>query len=233
MKNRICGPLSIVAAMLLLLSGCETVDNNLRVLFDSVFSSSSNEVDRSGRRTQIESTHGSASRADLEALLDQGPEGVELSSEERTLYDKIMDYRQENDLPSIPVSRSLTFVAQVHARDTAATDFPDGCNRHSWSDDGPWQGGCYTSDHANAEIMWEKPKELTDYPGIGFEISHYNSAGTTARSSLNGWQSSPGHDRLIRNAGQWSSEEWQAIGIGVFETEAHVWFGREADPLEW
>ena len=173
-----------------------------------------------------------ASLPDLESLLEAGPEAVELTSEEQQLYDMIMEYRREHGLPEIPLSRSLTFVAQLHARDTAYNEFAPGCNLHSWSDNGPWQGGCYTSDHANAALMWEKPAELTNYSGHGYEISHFNSRGATAVSSLSGWQSSPGHDRVIRSAGQWSRAEWKAIGIGIYKTEAHVWFGRETDPLD-
>ncbi len=173
-----------------------------------------------------------ASLPDLESLLEAGPEAVELTSEEQLLYDLIMEYRREHELPEIPLSRSLTFVAQVHARDTAYNEFPPQCNRHSWSENGPWQGGCYTSDHANAPVMWEKPGELTSYPGFGFEIGCYVSIGATAAMCLSGWQTSPaGHDQVIRNTGSWSQVEWDAIGIGIYKTEAHVWFGRETDPL--
>jgi len=37
------------------------------------------------------------------------------------------------------------------------------CNLHSWSDARPdlWVGMCYTSDHANADLMWSKPSEIT------------------------------------------------------------------------
>ncbi|TVQ23367.1 MAG: CAP domain-containing protein [Spirochaetaceae bacterium] len=169
---------------------------------------------------------------DLASLLDAGPEAATLTSEEQLLYDLIMEYRREHDLPEIPLSRSLTFVAQVHARDTAYNEFPPHCNGHSWSDNGPWQGGCYTADHANAPLMWEKPQELTPYPGSGFEISCSSySIDATANRCLAAWQTSPGHDQVIRNAGPWSQMDWNAIGIGMYGTEAHVWFGSETDPL--
>lgn len=104
-----------------------------------------------------------ASPPDLDSLLEAGPEAVELTTEEQQLYDMIMEYRREHGLPEVPLSRSLTFVAQLHARDTAYNEFAPNCNLHSWSDNGPWQAGCYTSDHANAALMWEKPAELTNY----------------------------------------------------------------------
>ena len=50
-------------------------------------------------------------------------------------------------------------------------DAPPECNLHSWSDKGPWSACCYTPDHAQAQCMWDKPSELTNYPGNGYEIS--------------------------------------------------------------
>jgi uncharacterized protein YkwD len=46
-----------------------------------------------------------------------------------------MKYRAEKGLPSIPISKSLTFVAQTHAKDLQL-NHPDiaPCNLHSRSD---------------------------------------------------------------------------------------------------
>lgn len=154
-----------------------------------------------------------------------------LSAEEEKLYRMIMEYRASLGLPSIPLSRSLSFVARVHSEDLTYHERNSGCNMHSWSDNGPWTGGCYTSDHSNARIMWDKPRELTDYPGNGYEISHMHSAGATAESSLNGWKSSPGHHNVIINSGIWE-RDWNAIGIGIYGNYSNVWFGRDVDPLD-
>ncbi len=62
-----------------------------------------------------------------------------LSAEERTLYDLIMAYRKENKLGPIPLSESLTYVAQTHARDLTSHytfDVRNKCNPHSWSPKG-------------------------------------------------------------------------------------------------
>ena len=40
-----------------------------------------------------------------------------LSDEERKLYKLLMEYREENGLPNIPLSASLTSVAQTHVKD--------------------------------------------------------------------------------------------------------------------
>jgi hypothetical protein len=61
----------------------------------------------------------------------------ELSVDEQHLYEFIMEYRKSMNLPSIPLSESLTYVAQTHSRDLAENRPDQGkCNLHSWSKKG-------------------------------------------------------------------------------------------------
>ncbi len=154
-----------------------------------------------------------------------------LNEEEKKLYDLIMQYRKTQGLPIIPLSTSLTYVAQTHVHDLN-DNHPDigNCNTHSWSDKGSWSECCYTSNHAQAEGMWSKPKELTSYQGSGYEIAFWSSDNTTAGESLSGWKSSPGHNAVLLNKGIWGSHPWKAIGIGIYNNYAVVWFGEELDP---
>ncbi len=160
-----------------------------------------------------------------------------LSNQERELYELIMQYRQQNGLPSIPVSKSLTTVAHAHVWDLQENmPFNSLCNMHSWSSSGDWSSCCYTSDHARAQCMWDKPRELTSYRGYGYEIAHgftsrpANSATTvTPSSALSGWKGSPGHNAVMLNQGIWLDHEWRAIGIGMSQHHAVVWFGDEQD----
>ncbi|MEL6535075.1 MAG: CAP domain-containing protein [Bacteroidota bacterium] len=156
-----------------------------------------------------------------------------LSEEEQNLYQIIMDERAKQGLPAIPLSKSLTTVAQIHVRDLENHQ-PDqgGCNLHSWSDQGDWTPCCYTPDHAQAKCMWEKPQELTSYSGNGFEISYWSSAGASAAEALEGWQRSSGHYNVIMNRGTWKKYTWQAIGIGLYGQYGVVWFGAATDPQE-
>lgn len=156
-----------------------------------------------------------------------------LSDEETKLYNLIMDYRKEHRLPPIPLSEKLSFVAQTHAHDLTAHyefDVKNRCNPHSWSSKGTWTSCCYTNDHKKASCMWSKPKELTGYPGDGFEIVYYSSAGANAVEGLAGWKISPGHNPLLINSGTWANVKWNAIGIGIHKEYGMVWFGQEADP---
>ena len=154
------------------------------------------------------------------------------TANERALYDMINRYRAEHGLPPVPASRSLTVVAQAHVADLQANHPDDGdCNMHSWSAKGKWTPVCYTPDHAQASGMWNKPKELTSYPGNGYEIA-YGSWGASAdpQGALDGWKSSSGHNAVIVNSGSWSDDRWQALGIGMSESYAVAWFGKESDP---
>ena len=155
--------------------------------------------------------------------------GQNLSNEETELYNIIMQYRYSKGLSKIPLSKSLTFVAQTHVKDLV-NNKPDvgNCNMHSWSNKGNWTPCCYTDDHARAKCMWDKPSELTSYKGNGYEISFGSSGSVTALEALNGWKSSSGHNAVIINQGIWN-RSWQAIGIGIYKGFAVVWFGNERD----
>jgi uncharacterized protein YkwD len=154
-----------------------------------------------------------------------------LSLEESKLYNLIMNYRNELGLPSIPLSKSLTFVAQSHVKDLQSNEITnDRCNLHSWSSHGPWSQCCYTSDHAQANCMWQKPKEMTSYKGYGYEIAYGSyGANVTAASAIEGWKNSQGHNQVIINQGIWSSKKWNSIGIGMSQGYAVIWFGEEYD----
>ncbi len=154
----------------------------------------------------------------------------QLTVEEEKLYTLIMNYRKEKGLPSIPLSPSLTKVAQAHVKDLHFNK-PDqnACNMHSWSSKGAWSSCCYTDDHAEAACMWDKPREMTNYTGNGYEIA-FGAYGmdATASGAMAGWKGSPGHHAVIINQGMWKTP-WNAIGIGIYEGFAVVWFGKELD----
>ncbi|GAB4345302.1 MAG: hypothetical protein OHK0038_25530 [Flammeovirgaceae bacterium] len=161
----------------------------------------------------------------------------EPTEQELRLYNMINDYRAQHGLPAIPLSKSLTYVAQQHAKDLHINrPFTTNCNMHSWSAKGAWSSCCYTSDHKQADCMWNKPREMTGYQGNGYEISHgysnyasYAGYDVTPESSLNGWKSSPGHNAVILNQNIWQGMRWKAIGIGMYKDFSVVWFGTEAD----
>jgi uncharacterized protein YkwD len=159
-----------------------------------------------------------------------------LSKGEADLAILINKYRAEYRLSPIPLSASLSEVARIHCQDLATSDAYQGnCNLHSWSDKGKWSSCCYTPDHKHAACMWNKPRELTSYPGDGFEIAYfttatYEPAGKLAEEILKAWKGSPLHNEIIINQGKWRSENWKAMGVGIWNGYATVWFGREDDP---
>lgn len=146
------------------------------------------------------------------------------------LADAVNQYRVEQGLASIPVSNALTRVAEAHVRDLETNDPTGGqCNLHSWSAAGEWSACCYTEDHAQAQCMWDKPGELTSYPGYGYEIAYVDSGGATPDGALNGWIGSSGHHDVILSRGPWADRPWHAMGAAIQGQYAVVWFGEEAD----
>ena len=84
--------------------------------------------------------------------------------------------------------------------------------------------------------MWDKPREIARYRGSGFEIAFWRSSSASSQlpvvspdAALNGWKTSPGHNAVILNQGIWHDNRWRAIGIGMSEHYAVVWFGEATD----
>lgn len=170
--------------------------------------------------------------------VNQLPDTITISKEEQKLYKKIMSYRKLKGLPKITLSKSLTFVAQTHCRDLFENHphKKSQCNLHSWSDKGKWTSCCYTRNHKYAEFVWSKPSELTNYKGHGYEISTGPSSikndknPISPKQALISWKNSKSHREVILNNGNWSDLKWKAIGIGIYNGYACVWFGTETDP---
>ncbi len=150
----------------------------------------------------------------------------------------INDYRKQNGLPAIPISDDLTAVALKHVIDLNTYHPENACgaqgNLHSWSNNGNWQGTagvgawkgcCYPDDHSNASCMWDKPKEIANYPDNGYEITHWGSGIVTAQSALNSWKGSAPHNAVILNKDQWTNFQWKALGAAYSGNYACAWFG--------
>lgn len=148
----------------------------------------------------------------------------------------INSFRASKKLPKIPLSKSLSQVAQTHVQDleTKRPQAPPHCNLHSWSSESAhWTGMCYTRDHREAAKMWSKPREITGgvYEDLGFEISYYRSLGATPGGALKGWKGSETHlDVLLERGRYWTDRRWPAMGVGMRGKYAVVWFGSLRDP---
>lgn len=82
--------------------------------------------------------------------------------------------------------------------------------------------------------MWDKPRELTNYKGDGYEISfwstyEYDTPEEAAKAILDGWKKSSGHNDVIMNKSIWRDVRWQAMGVGINGEYTNVWFGKEED----
>jgi Ca2+-binding RTX toxin-like protein len=149
-----------------------------------------------------------------------------LEPEEVKLFNLINEYRSQNGLPALRLSKALTTVANRHTIDLAENVKT---LTHSWSD------ATYdASNPSTYSTMWQAPQRLnTNYPGNGYE----NAFGTsdngylaTAEEALNSWKNSPVHNQVILNQNIWTNKTWNALGVGIYKGYASLWFGEEADP---
>lgn len=168
---------------------------------------------------------------------DTNNQEVCLSQNEIELGKLINAYRLTYDLKPISISSALTKVAQAHVRDRAVNfvfDESDRCNMHSWSDKGVWKECCY-SGGSDGTCMWDKPEEIAGYAGKGYEIimvsidSEDSTKEVDASYALDAWKESWHHNGVILNQNIWKIMDWRAMGIGIYQGYAAVWYGAEKD----
>lgn len=177
----------------------------------------------------------------MKNALDETGDYSCLSAKERELFRLVNEYRESRGLAPIANSRSLNKVARVHAIDLCANSPAEGadsrgqsCSLHSWSDRGAWKPVCYTRDHAFAEAMWDKPREITNftYLGDGYENAYSTSEREVSPARvLEAWKASPSHNAILLESGDWKGSNLMAFGVGIHKNFAVMWVGSQVDPL--
>jgi len=162
---------------------------------------------------------------DSRQILKPGPcAGDELGTKEADLARLINEYRAENNLPAIPLSPSLSLVANRHVRDLAMNIKK---LTHEWSD-------CPDI----VECMWDAAKRLgTAYPGKVFENAYWTARATVVTAeALESWKekgfplAEQEHNNVILEKLAWKGKNWQALGIGIYNGYAAMWVGQAVDP---
>lgn len=149
-------------------------------------------------------------------------DGDELDEKEKQLAALINQYRSRNHLPAIPLSPSLSVVANRHVRDMYLNLKT---LSHDWSN-------CPVSQDWNC--MWGAPQRLgTHYPGQGYENAFGSQEWSIANVAdiLEAWKEHGNgpHNDVILNRAMWQHKKWQALGIGIYQGYAVMWVGSEVD----
>ena len=172
--------------------------------------------------------------ASCQPLMKQGPAvpaNFCIDATEMELYQMINEYRLSNNLPPIPLSKSLSYIATLHAKDLFLHHPDQGsCNFHSWSNKGFWLPFCYPKDENKKNSVWEKPRELTKYPSRANEIVYWENNPLVKDTIIMVWKTEEYFNSFLLNTGKWQGKTWNAVGIAVYENYACAWFGEAADP---
>jgi hypothetical protein len=256
MKERLRGLFLVLSVCLLLLAACggaETGGSSAGENDTTSGATTGDGASEAGARVKTNAAMGSSPQL-VPADVSDGPAargatgptsdvaGVCLSPAEGELARMVNEYRASLGLPALQISKSLSLVAQQHAWDSvnnrnAWPVDPGGreCNLHSWTkvvnpalQQGTWTEVCYTSDHANAQGMWNKPGQIAGFPGEGVENSFASSGTATASGALTGWKNSPGHNNVITQQGGWGP--MASMGVGMLNGVAHLWLSWVTDP---
>jgi len=158
-----------------------------------------------------------------------------LTTEELELAKAINAYRVENEMPEIPLSRSLCYVADVHAKDLYFFyNERSRASMHSWSANGRWNECTYSNPRTDGRCMHNKPSELTDYQGLGFELAYRDNTDQATKNAFDAWINNEITRKVILNEGSYLTFDWNAMGVKAFNGYVLVWFGTitdKADPV--
>jgi hypothetical protein len=170
--------------------------------------------------------------AQLPKYVPHIPENFCISENEFILAKMINDYRIQNNLSVVPLSKSMFFVARTHIEDLAQ-NHPDleNCGLPSWSDKGKWKPCCYGNESVKTTCMNDKPKELCGYKGKGYEMIYWGSEEAIPSDAIDVWKSTMLTNEMLLNQGKWKNITWKSVGVGLLNGYASVWFGDETEHL--
>jgi hypothetical protein len=147
------------------------------------------------------------------------------------LVDMINEYRAGLRLPRVALSPKLTAVASLHVRDLHDNRPHETYgSMHSWSKSDRWRGGPFDrNDESTFSVMWDKPKDLFGYQGLGFEVAVKDAR--DAAHALETLKGSKLHNDVLLNRGIWADKRWQwkAMGAVFYKGFACAWFGDKPD----
>jgi len=153
-----------------------------------------------------------------------------VSQDETILFNMINDMRRQNKLPSFPLSADLCKVARTHIADLIKYRPQDkGCSMHSWSGNGKWTSCCNTKELFGIQCMKSKPREITGYPGEGYELIYWGEDNATPAEAAELWKQVEASSDMILSRGKWSAYQWKAIGVGMKDGYAILWLGDAED----
>jgi hypothetical protein len=155
-----------------------------------------------------------------------------LTKDEYRLYSLINESRAKKGLAVIPISKSLSYVAKIHARDLFHNN-PDTsfCSLNSWSDQGPWTDCCHSKYTPNPTCIVNKPSELTKYPGEGHELCFWDSETLNPDTVMKFWLSVDAAREIFMNEKKWGYFNWKAMGVGMYKGYVCLWLGEMLDSL--
>ncbi len=149
-----------------------------------------------------------------------------ISRDETILFNMINDMRRLNKLSSIPLSSDLCTVAQTHIADLIKWKPQEkGCSLHSWSGNGKWTSCCNTKDVFGIQCMKSKPREITGYPGDGYELIYWGEDNATPAEAAALWNQVEASADMILSRAKWSGYQWKSIGVGIKSGYAVLWLG--------
>lgn len=77
--------------------------------------------------------------------------------------------------------------------------------------------------------MKSKPREITGYPGDGYELIYWGEDNATPAGAAELWNQVEASSDMILSRAKWSGYQWKALGVGLKDGYAVLWLGDAED----
>lgn len=94
---------------------------------------------------------------------------IEPTYESKRLFEVINAMRRVDEIPELTMDNGLNYVAYLHCVDLDKY-YDKNCSLVSWSKKSGYSYGCINKDSPNLNVMYNKPKEVLGYDGVGHEL---------------------------------------------------------------
>ncbi len=156
-----------------------------------------------------------------EILNEKSCIGDDISDQENELFNLVNEYRKQNNLEEISISKELCLVANRHALDLQKNI---GTISHSWSDCAYVAGDPKTHD-----CILKAPKRFNpNFAGLAFENA-FSTSGNSVSSvfALNLWKKSRLHNSLLINLDGFKGVKFNGGCVGIKDRFAVLWVSSE------
>jgi hypothetical protein len=141
---------------------------------------------------------------------------IEMNYESKRLFDVINAKRRVDEIPELTLDKGLSYIAYLHCLDLDKY-YDKNCSLVSWSKKSGYSYGCVSKDSPDLNVMYNKPKEVLGYEGVGHELICLTDRNITYEMAYTLLRRSQFYSSLLVGA------NYTRVGVYIHKNIVSVW----------